>query len=157
RSAPRGLGCAETGRERVLLAHIRTAPGLAVTSAAAGVVEAALLALQSSLHCLAVFCSAIADGDKASSPSNAAHTAKVGFITHLSGKTPPNACGLAATAPARRKLPRWQPQYGPRPLTGSVTIVRSLFLPCQEQRANSVIGNGGATGRRRRIDCRPIC
>src|SRR5262245_49474304 len=51
---------------------------------------AALLALQSSLHCLAVFCSAIADGDKASSPSNAAHTAKVGFITHLSGKTPPN-------------------------------------------------------------------
>src|SRR5215471_16762931 len=45
---------------------------------------AALLALQSSLHCLAVFCSAIADGDKASSPSNAAHTAKVGFITHLS-------------------------------------------------------------------------
>src|SRR5262247_2745000 len=44
---------------------------------------AALLALQPSLHCLAVFCSAIADGDKASSPSNAAHTAKVGFITHL--------------------------------------------------------------------------
>src|SRR5215475_754416 len=89
---------------------------------------AALLALQSSLHCLAVFCSAIADGDKASSPSNAAHTAKVGFITHLSGKTPPNACGLAATAPARRKLPRWQPQCGPRPLTGSVTIVRSYVL-----------------------------
>src|SRR5262249_33807028 len=101
---------------------------------------AALLALQSSLHCLAVFCSAIADGDKASSPSNAAHTAKVGFITHLSGKTPPNAYGLAATAPARRKLPRWQPQCGPQPLTGSVTIVRSLFLPCQGQRANGVIG-----------------
>src|SRR5262245_66282937 len=39
RSAPRGLGCAETGRERVLLAHIRSAPGLAVTSAAAGVVD----------------------------------------------------------------------------------------------------------------------
>src|SRR4029450_4916328 len=39
RSAPRGLGCAETGRERVLLAHIRTAPGLAVTSAAAGGVD----------------------------------------------------------------------------------------------------------------------
>src|SRR5262245_50536946 len=39
RSAPRGLGCAETGRERVLLAHIRAAPGLAVTSAAAGVVD----------------------------------------------------------------------------------------------------------------------
>src|SRR4029453_4690569 len=107
---------------------------------------AALLALQSSLHCLAVFCSAIADGDKASSPSNAAHTAKVGFITHLSGKTPPNACGLAATAPARRKMPRWQPQCGPLPLNGSLTIVRFLFLPFQEQRANSVIGNGGATG-----------
>src|SRR6516162_1358534 len=98
---------------------------------------AALLALQSSLHCLAVFCSAIADGDKASSPSNAAHTAKVGFITHLSGKTPPNAYGLAATAPARRKLPRWQPQCGPQPLTGSAAIVRSLFWRCQEQRANS--------------------
>src|SRR5258708_5523860 len=39
RSAPRGLGCAEAGRERVLLAHIRTAPGFAVTSAAAGVVD----------------------------------------------------------------------------------------------------------------------
>src|SRR5262245_63898045 len=39
RSAPRGLGCAETGRERILLAHIRTAAGLAVTSAAAGVVD----------------------------------------------------------------------------------------------------------------------
>src|SRR5262249_47258700 len=51
-----------------------------------------------------------------------------------------HACGLAATAPARRKLPRWQPQCGPQPLTGSATIVRSLFLPCQEQRANGVIG-----------------
>src|SRR5262249_8647265 len=61
---------------------------------------AALLALQSSLHCLAVFCSAIADGDKASSPSNAAHTAKVGFITHLSGKTPPTH---AASRPQRRR------------------------------------------------------
>ena len=46
----------------------------------------ALLALQSSLHCLAVFGSAIADWDKASSPTTAAHTAKVGFITHISGK-----------------------------------------------------------------------
>src|SRR5262245_63290389 len=98
---------------------------------------AALLALQSSLHCLAVFCSAIADGDKASSPSNAAHTAKVGFITHLSGQTPPIAYGLAATAPARRKLPRWQPQCGPQPLTGSAATVRSLFWRCKEQRANS--------------------
>src|SRR5262245_30824219 len=61
---------------------------------------AALLALQSSLHCLAVFCSAIADGDKASSPSNAAHIAKVGFITHLSGKTPPTH---AASRPQRRR------------------------------------------------------
>src|SRR5262249_23495519 len=109
---------------------------------------AALLALQSSLHCLAVFCSAIADGDKACSPSNAAHTAKVGFITHLSGKTPPNAYSLAATAPASRKLPRWQPQCGPQTLTGSLTIVRSLFRRSQEQRVNDVIGKrrrqGGA-------------
>src|SRR5262249_26546901 len=44
---------------------------------------AALLALQSSLHCLAVFCSAIADGDKASSPSNAAHTAR-SVSSHIS-------------------------------------------------------------------------
>src|SRR5262249_44353894 len=116
---------------------------------------AALLALQSSLHCLAVFCSAIADGVKASSPSNAADTAKVGFITHLSGKTPPNAYGLAATAPARRKLPRWQPQCGPQPLTGSVTIVRSLFLPCQEQRANGVIGKRRRPGAPP-SDCTPL-
>src|SRR5262249_24464107 len=116
---------------------------------------AALLALQSSLHCLAVFCSASADGDKASSPSNAAHTAKVGFITHLSGKTPPNAHGLAATAPARRKLPRWQPQCGPQPLTGSAAIVRSLFWRCQEQRANSTIENGDARVAPPSDDCRP--
>src|SRR5262249_60547986 len=82
----------------------------------------ALLALQSSLHCLAVVSSATAHCDIASSPTNAAHIAKVDSITHVSGKTPPNAHGLAATAPARRKLPRWQPQCGPQPLTGSVLL-----------------------------------
>src|SRR5262245_64164583 len=84
---------------------------------------AGLLALQSSLHCLAVFCSAIADGDKASTHSK-------GRFHHTSlRENSAHACGLAATAPARRKLPRWQPQCGPQPLTGSVTIVLSLFLP----------------------------
>src|SRR6516164_5894977 len=89
----------------------------------------ALLALQSSLHCLAVFGSAIADWDKASSPTSAAHTAKVGFITHISGKF-----RRTATAPARRKLPRWQPQYGPQPLTGSTPLfaVRSHFVKNKE-------------------------
>src|SRR5215831_10013454 len=115
-----------------------------------------LLALQSSLHCLAVFCSAIADCDKASSPTNAAHIAKVDFITHVSGKTLPNARGLAATAPARRKLPRWQPQCGPQPLTGSVL----LFALCSynvknKERTRLGRENGGAAGRRR-INCRPV-
>src|SRR6516162_719912 len=90
----------------------------------------ALLALQSSLHCLAVFGSAIADWDKASSPTTAAHTAKVGFITHISGKF-----RRTAAAPARRKLPRWQPQYGPQPLTGSTPLfaVRSYFVKNKER------------------------
>src|SRR5262245_4331620 len=93
--------------------------------------------------------------DKASSPSNAAHTAKVGFITHLSGKTPPNAYGLAATAPARRKLPRWQPQCGPQPLTGSVL----LFAFCsygQEQKANNVGQEKTAAPQGAAVDCRPV-
>src|SRR5215471_20225219 len=46
-------------------------------------------AMNTRLVLLAVFCSAIADCDKASSPTNTAHTAKVGFITHISGKTSP--------------------------------------------------------------------
>src|SRR6266700_6976381 len=60
----------------------------------------ALLALQSSLHCLAVFCSAIADCDNASSPTSAAHIAKVGFITHYLRETPPDA---TASRPQRRR------------------------------------------------------
>src|SRR5262252_3225662 len=61
----------------------------------------ALLALQSSLHCLAVFGSAIADWDKASSPTTAAHTAKVGFITHISGKFRRTATARGRSAGAR--------------------------------------------------------
>src|SRR5262245_44606652 len=90
----------------------------------------ALLAAQSLLHCLAVFGSAIADCDKASSPTNAVHTAavKVGFITRLSGNfrsTP------AASQPQRGReaLPRlaaatWNPQL----LTGS----RIMFSICSQ-------------------------
>jgi hypothetical protein len=60
----------------------------------------ALFAVQSLLHCLAVFGSAIADCDQASSPTNAAHKAAAtfGFIAHSSGKTPPNAYGEASAA-----------------------------------------------------------
>src|SRR5215831_3246793 len=61
----------------------------------------ALLALQSSLHCLAVFCSAIADWDKASSPTTAAHTAKVGFITHISEKFRRTATARGRSAGAK--------------------------------------------------------
>src|SRR5262249_40659465 len=116
----------------------------------------ALLALQSSLHCLAVLCSATADCDNASSPINAAHTAKVGFITHVSGKTPPPPAA-ARPAPGRRKLPRWQPQCGPHPLTGNAL----LFAFCsynvkKKERTRLARENGGAGGRRRRIDSRPV-
>src|SRR5215831_4461988 len=61
----------------------------------------ALLALHSSLHCLAVLCSAIADWDKASSPTTAAHTAKVGFITHISGKFRRTATARGRSAGAK--------------------------------------------------------
>src|SRR5262245_36384911 len=115
----------------------------------------ALLALQSSLHCLAVFCSAIADCDKASSPTNAAHIAKVDFITHVSGKTPPHAHGLTATAPARRKLPRWQPQCGPQPLTGSVLLFTLCSYNVKNKERTRWAENGGVAGRRR-INCRPV-
>src|SRR4029453_8509140 len=55
----------------------------------------ALFAPQSLLHCLAVFGSAIADCDQASSPTNAAHKAAAtfGLITHPSGKTPRTLMG----------------------------------------------------------------
>src|SRR5262249_22332329 len=82
----------------------------------------ALLALQSSLHWLAVFCSAIADCDKASSPTNTAHTAKVGFITHISGKTPPTPTASRRQRRGRRNLRRGHPQCGPQPLPGSVFL-----------------------------------
>src|SRR5215831_17064365 len=107
-----------------------------------------LLAFQSSLHWLAVFCSAIADCDKARSPTNTAHTAKVGFITHISGlrENSAHAHGLAATASARRKLPRWQPQCGPQPLTGSVL----LFAFCSYDVKNKERTTLGKRKRRRR-------
>src|SRR5262249_37601948 len=115
-----------------------------------------LLAPQSSLHCLAVFCSAIADCDKASSPTNAAHIVKVDFITHVSGKTPPNAPGLGATARGRRNLRRWQPQCGPQPLTGSVLLFAFCSLKIKnKERTRLGRENGGAAGRRQ-INCRPV-
>src|SRR5262245_64056249 len=54
----------------------------------------ALFAAHSSLHCLTLFCCAVAGWDKPTSPANAAHAitaVKVGFITHLSGKVSPSA------------------------------------------------------------------
>src|SRR5262249_21651355 len=185
RSAPRGLGRAEAGRERVVLAHIRNAPGLAVTSAAAGVVDfgygidphhgiaraarfgfgfARVLALlgrrrdgyrRGERHTPALGheyafglavrlngrfvgapviialpgCLLLRDrGWRQSQQSQQCRTHSKGRFHHTSlRENSPNACGLAATAPARRKLPRWQPQCGPQPLTGSATIVRSSF------------------------------
>src|SRR5215831_16292216 len=46
---------------------------------------AALSAVHSSLHCLAVFCCATADGDRATNASDAAHSTavKIVFIVHL--------------------------------------------------------------------------
>src|SRR5262249_35345548 len=116
----------------------------------------ALLALQSSLHCLAVLWSATADCDKASSPTNTAHRAKVGFITHVSGKTPPTPAA-SRPASARRKLPRWQPQCGPQPLTGSAL----LFALCSyniknKGRTGWERKTGGAGGPRRGFDCRRV-
>jgi len=66
----------------------------------------ALFAVQSLLHCLAVFGSAIADCDKASTHTNAAHKAAAtfGFITHPSGKSPPDA----DESVSGKKLPRWE-------------------------------------------------
>src|SRR6516164_8888734 len=93
----------------------------------------ALLALQSSLHCLAVFGSAIADWDKASSPTTAAHTAKVGFITHISGKFRRTATargrGAGAKETAALAAAIWS-----QPLTGSTPLfaVRSHFVKNKE-------------------------
>src|SRR5262249_16237615 len=110
----------------------------------------ALLALQSSLHWLAVFCSAIADCDKASSPTNTAHTAKVGFITHISGKTPPTpTVGEKETAALAAAMWSAAPDRQ-RP------IVRFLFLRCQEQRANNVGQEKTAAPQGAAVDCRPV-
>src|SRR6516165_1637885 len=107
----------------------------------------ALLALQSSLHWLAVFCSAIADCDKASSPTNTAHTAKVGFITHISGKTPPTP-----TASRRQRRREGNCRVGSRNVVRSPYC--SLFVPTMSRTKSEqrwARENGGAPGRRRRL------
>src|SRR6516162_7428353 len=96
----------------------------------------ALLALQSSLHCLAVFGSAIADWDKASSPTTAAHTAKVGFITHISGKLRPTATARGRNAGAKETAALAAAMWSAAPDRQRL-IVRRSFSFCQEQRKNS--------------------
>src|SRR5215510_16352658 len=115
----------------------------------------ALLALQSSLHCLAVFCSAIADCDKASSPTSAAHTAKVGFITHVSGELRPTPTPRGRSV-GERKLPRWQPQRAPQPLTGSVLLFALCSYDVKNKERTALTRKTAAPQRRRRIDCRPV-
>src|ERR671931_956539 len=63
----------------------------------------ALFAVQSLLHCVAVFGSAIADCDKASSPTNAAHKAAAtfGFITHPPGRRRPTFTQASAARNCR--------------------------------------------------------
>src|SRR5215813_11492349 len=97
----------------------------------------ALLALQSSLHCLAVFGSAIADWDKASSPTTAAHTAKVGFITHISGKFRRTATARGRGAGAKETATLAAPIWSAAP-DRQHPIVRYSFSFCQEQRENSL-------------------
>src|SRR5262249_23180835 len=112
----------------------------------------ALLALQSSLHWLAVFCSAIADCDKASSPTNTAHTAKVGFITHISGKTPPTP-----TASRRQRRREGNCRVGSRIVVRIPCPPASyccFFVPTMTRTKSKHGGerkNGGAAGRRRRL------
>src|SRR6516164_5399150 len=98
----------------------------------------ALLALQSSLHCLAVFGSAIADWDKASSPTTAAHTAKVGFITHISGKFRRTATARGRGAGAKETAALDPDRQHP--------IVRCSFLFCRTKRELSQAKKGGALG-----------
>src|SRR5262245_31135041 len=118
---------------------------------------AALLALQSSLHCLAVFCSAIADGDKASSPSNAAHTAKVGFITHLSGKTPPTHAARSHSAGEKETAALAAAMWSAAPdrqRDYCSLFVLAVSRTKSERRHRKT---AAPPGRRRRTDCRPIC
>src|SRR5262249_10313158 len=111
-----------------------------------------LLAFQSSLHWLAVFYSAIADCDKASSPTNTAHTAKVGFITHISGKTSPTP-----TAPRRQRRREGNCRVGSRNVVRSpcpAASYCSLFAPTMSRTKSEqrwARENGGAAGRRRRL------
>src|SRR5215467_16050418 len=95
----------------------------------------ALLALQSSLHCLAVFCSAIADWDKASSPTTAAHTAKVGFITHISGKFRRTATARGRGAGAKETAALAAAIWSAAPDRQHPIVLYSFSL-CQEQREN---------------------
>src|SRR5215472_6629627 len=97
----------------------------------------ALLALHSSLHCLAVLCSAIADWDKASSPTTAAHTAKVGFITHISGKFRRTATARGRSAGAKETAALVAAMWSAAP-DRQHPIVRHSFSLCQEQRENCV-------------------
>src|SRR5262249_22659792 len=115
----------------------------------------ALLALQSSLHCLAVFCSAIADWDKASSPTTAAHTAKVGFITHISEKFRRTAMARSRGAGAKETAALAAAMWSAAPDRQHLIVLCS-FAFCQEQRANCA----GKKGRRRgsppsRSNCQP--
>src|SRR6516162_998301 len=208
RSAP-WLGRAEPRRHRVLFAHIRAAPGLAVTSAAAGVVDSGdridphddvaraarfglgfgrVLALLRRCrggcrrgeryapalgHEYAFGLAARLNGrlvgapvvialpgglllrDRGLGQSQQSHHCR----THSEGRfhhthlreIPPRRPRPAAAAPARRKLPRWQPQCGPQPLTGSIPLfaVRSYFVKNKERTEPSK--KGGARGRRRRV------
>src|SRR5215471_1953350 len=105
----------------------------------------ALLALQSSLHCLAVFCSAIADWDKASSPTTAAHTAKVGFITHISGKFRRTATARGRSAGAKETAALVAAIWSAAP-DRQHPIVPCSFSFFQEQRENFVEKKGGALG-----------
>src|SRR5439155_4470929 len=77
-------------------------------------------------------------GLRQSQQSHHCHTHSEGRFhhTHLR-ETPPDGHGPrpAAATPARRKLPRWQPQCGPQPLTGSVLLfsVRSYLVKNKER------------------------
>src|SRR5262245_22126851 len=91
----------------------------------------ARFAAHSSLHCLTVFCCAVAGWDKPTNPANAAHATtavKVGFITHLSGRF-----RRAPKAPTRTNCPAGGRKHDPQPLTGSENHVLFLFYRCQDK------------------------
>jgi hypothetical protein len=86
----------------------------------------ALFAVQSLLHCLAVFGSAIADCDQASSPTNAAHKAAAtfGFIAHyLREDTAQRLRGSVSG----KELPRRKAANSGAGLTGQLWDVLFLF------------------------------